>query len=434
MKLFKNKFLKAGSAALVASMLFLSSCNDDLEQIPYNPPTNPYAGLSTISDTLSSNSSDTLFTRLLKKAGLYDTLRNGNKQFTVWVPSNAAIKQFVSFASQGAVPADAPDAVVSGFISGMLPAAQAYGIAAYHISPGIVNYDTLSNAFPNVQYPTLLNPMPSVSALLRLTTFPSPRNVNSVNNIPVMAANIQTRNGLIHRIAAVNVPPQQFLWDRINTDTSLSFFKAAIRRADSASATSTAPGLLEGYLRNIGANFTVFAPTNAAFRTTLYGNFYPLVYNTIYQQAYQGALAQGADEATATAFATNYAQTNAPAQTTALTSSPDLFSNPNLFPFLTAQTVQGLAYYHVLGKRAFTNNFPTTQANFPTLLNQAIAVHPGVGLQATFTGPVVSAATVKGAANATAANILINPMPGGSSDQHYLNGTIHKIDQVLMPQ
>lgn len=435
MKIFNSKWFKTGSVALVASMALLSSCNDDLEEVPFTNPSNQYAGLSTTGDTLNSISSDTLFTRLLKRAGLYDTLRNSNKVFTVWVPTNSAIKQLVSFSTQGAIPVDAPDAVVSNFISTMLPASQAYGIAAYHISPGIVNYDTLSNTFPNVQYPTLLNPAPTVSALLRLTTFPSPRNGNYINNIPVIAANIRTSNGVFHRIAAVNVPPSQYLWDRINADTSLSYFKAAVLRADSATVTASAPGLLQGYLMNIGANFTVFAPTNDAFRQTLYAQFYPVLYGAVYQQAYQGAIAQGADEATAAAFAANYATQNAPAATWQYVGTSAVFSNPQLYPFLTAQTVQGLAFYHVLGKRAFTPNFPTTQTNYPTLLNNAIEAHPGVGLQATFTGPMVSAATVKGLANPTAANILINPTPGsGTSDQHYLNGTIHKIDQVLRPQ
>jgi len=46
----------------------------------------------------------------------------------------------------------------------------------------------------------------------------------------------------------------------------------------------------------------------------------------------------------------------------------------------------------------------------------------------------VGAATVKGLANASASNVIINPLPAGSSDQHYVNGVMHKIDQVLLPQ
>jgi len=52
---------------------------------------------------------------------------------------------------------------------------------------------------------------------------------------------------------------------------------------------------------------------------------------------------------------------------------------------------------------------------------------------------MVTAATVKGAANATASNVIINalpflPDPAGTSDQHFINGTLHKINQVLLPQ
>ena len=124
---------------------------------------------------------------------------------------------------------------------------------------------------------------------------------------------------------------------------------------------------------------------------------------------------------------------------TALASSPTVFSNPALYSVLTAQVVKGIIVYHIFGNRAFTNNFPTTSTFYPTLLNGGIPSHPGLSITATFGAPFVSAATIKGIANASAANIIINgtpllPDPIGTSDQHYLNGVIHKIDQVLLPQ
>ncbi|HUM65174.1 MAG TPA: hypothetical protein PLV32_04990, partial [Chitinophagaceae bacterium] len=88
----------------------------------------------------------------------------------------------------------------------------------------------------------------------------------------------------------------------------------------------------------------------------------------------------------------------------------------------------------ILGNRAFSVNMPAGMTSVPTLLNSAIPGHPGVGIQATLGLAGVTTALVKGAANATAANILINPLPGGSSDQHFINGVLHKIDQVLLPQ
>jgi len=170
-----------------------------------------------------------------------------------------------------------------------------------------------------------------------------------------------------------------------------------------------------GALQNIGANLTVFAPTDAAFQATITG------------AVAQVLIGLGVPPATALA------------QATALASTPAVFSNPNLYPYLTAETVKGIVVYHVLGTRAFTNNLPTTAANFPTLLNGGIPAHPGLTIQATFGVPFVTSATVKGLGNATASNVQINaspliPDPNGTSDQHYLNGVIHKIDQVLLPQ
>ncbi|MEI2749373.1 MAG: hypothetical protein V9E88_11505 [Ferruginibacter sp.] len=192
----------------------------------------------------------------------------------------------------------------------------------------------------------------------------------------------------------------------------MEYLKAAIARADSGTA---APGFLVGALSNIGANLTVFAPTDAAFQ------------GTITALVTQVLIGLGVPPATAAA------------QAAALASSPTIFSNPNLFPYLPAQTVKGILVYHLLGSRAFTNNLPTDATAFPTLLNGAVPAHPGLTIQATFGVPFVTSATVKGLANPAPANIVINaspllPDPVGSSDQHYLNGVIHKIDQVLLPQ
>jgi len=33
-----------------------------------------------------------------------------------------------------------------------------------------------------------------------------------------------------------------------------------------------------------------------------------------------------------------------------------------------------------------------------------------------------------------AAYVLINPLPGATSDQRYINGVLHKVDRVLLPQ
>ncbi len=409
MKYIANK-LKLNLLLGVSAVLVLASCNDDLEQIAA-PVTPAPAGL-TLAQTLDANDNDSLYYRLAVRGGQIPGISNNATQFTLFVPDNNAMKGFINAISGGLVPLNAPDAVFSNFITTNIPAASAAGIVGYNTLPQVIRSSNIPSTFPNFQYPSILNPAPTVSALLRLTTFPSTRNGAWLNNIPLTAVDQEASNGVIHHTAFVNTPPQRFLWNRIDTDPGLTYLKAAINRADSGTA---APGTLVSALSNIGANLTVFAPTDAAFQATITG------------AVAQVLIGLGVPPATALT------------QAAALASTPAVFSNPNLYPYLTAQTVQGIVVYHVLGTRAFTNNLPTTATSFPTLLNGGIPAHPGISIQATFGVPFVSAATVKGLANATPSNVIINaspliPDPSGTSDQHYLNGVIHKIDQVLLPQ
>ncbi len=408
------KYINKRSLLIAASVvLFATSCNDDLEQLSEATPTPPSG--NTLAQTLDANDDDSLYYRLIVRGGQLNLISSNSASFTMFVPTNNAMRAFINAASGGLVPINAPDAVFSGFISNNIPPATAAGIVQYNTVPQVIRASSIPATFPNFQYPSTLNPAPTISALLRLTTFPSTRNGAWLNNVPLVDVDQTASNGIIHHTGAVVTPPQRFLWNRIDTDTDLEYLKAAIIRADSGTA---APGFLVGALSNIGANLTVFAPTDAAFQTTLT--------NAIAQVL----IGLGVPPATALAQAQAFVSMATPTQ---------LFNDPTLQPYLTAQTVKGIVVYHVLGSRAFTNNFPTTAESFPTLLNGAIPTHPGVSLKATFGVPFVNVATVKGAANATEANVILNtapltPDPAGTSDQHYVNGVIHKIDQVLMPQ
>ncbi len=401
----KIHLLLIGSVILV-----LSSCNKPPAEFavePVVPPTGP-----TLGATIAATPTDSLYYRLITKAGMVPVINNMDATYTMFVPDNNAMKLFINAISGGLVPLTAPDAVFSAFITANIPTSTAGAIVSYNTCPQALASANIPSTFPNFQYPSILNPAPSVSAFLRLTTFPTTRNGAWVNNIPLISPNIFAANGVIYNTAFVPTPPQRYLWDRINTDTKLTYLKAAINRADSGTA---APGTLQGALLNIGANLTVFAPTDAAFQVTLTGAIY------------KGLVAMGVPPAIAFG------------QAKVLASTPAVFSNPALYGVLTAQTVKGIVVYHILGKRAYTNNFPTTATKYPTLLNAGIPTHEGVELTAVFGTPFVTAATVKGIANATAANIIINaspliPDPSGTSDQQYLNGVLQKIDQVLLPQ
>ena len=394
--------------AVTAMMFILSSCNKDLEQFA-TPVTVAPAGLA-LGETIATIADDSLYYRFIVKSGLLTTINTKSNIFTMFVPNNAAMRQFL--VAIGAPPGQ-PDAVYSGFITAFVPAATAASIVSYNMMPQSIKTSSVPNTFPNFFYPTNLNPTsgPTFNPLVRLLTFPSTRNGNWVNNIPLVAVNATAANGIIHTAAAMPAPPQKVLAQRIFADADMTYLAAAIQRADSGVAPTTSASLV-WVMSNFGPNITVFAPTNLAFQQLLTA------------QITQALIAQGFPPATAAAIAAG------------LASTPGVFTNPLLANVLTPTTVKGLVVYHLLGNRAFLNNFPTTATSYPTLLNSAVPTHPGVSLTCTFAGPFVSTATVKGAANATASNILINPTPepNGTSDQFFVNGVIHKIDQVLRPQ
>lgn len=397
----------------VTGIAILTSCNKDPEQFLEPDPVPPSG--TTIAAQLEANANDSLYRRLVIHSGLMPLLSGGNNNtYTVFAADNNAMKVVISALSGGLVPINAPDAVFSGFISANIPQQQAAAIVAHTIIPQSATMAVIGTGFPNYQYPTLFNPAPTISSLVRLDLFPSARNGNWVNNVPLVGVDQAASNGIIHHTAVLITPPQRYLWNRIDTDPQLTYLKAAILRADSASVTPTAPGTLQGFLLNIGANFTVFAPTDAAFQAILTGAI---------TQALIGMGVPPGDAAT---------------QAAALASTPAVFQNPMLYSVLTSRVVGGIVSYHLLGVRAFTNNFPTTPTKYPTLLNLNLPTHEGVELDVTMGAPFPTAATVKGKENPAPANIQINaspmlPDPFGSSDQIYLNGVLHKIDQVLLP-
>ena len=427
--ILSNKLLK-NIALLFSAAIFLSGCNKDVEQFDdiYEPPV--ASNLAGLADTLASaaRANNSLYNAIIVKAGMADLLNDKSKTYTMFVPTNAAVKQAISAMSGGLLPIGAPDANFLAFIQNNLPAEDAKAIVSYNTAPQVIDFATLPSTFPNFQYTSLFNPAPQLSPLARLTFFPSRANGNYVNNIPVLAAKITVGNGVLYETAAFVAPPSKMLWERIASDPGLTYLKAAVERADSGTVAGDPLSSLVAAFSSIGANLTVFAPTDDAFKATLFELAKPSVYNYVYAQA----LGQGLPPATA------YAEANTPAQTTALISSPSVFSNPLLFSSLPAENVRGVIAYHILGSRAFLNNLPTAPTFFKTMLNSSAQAkdHPGIQLSATFSGPMVAAASVKGLANPSAATIAINPTPepGGSSDQHYVNGTLHKINQVLLPQ
>ncbi len=415
-----TKRIKIRSLLAMAAMMFiLASCNKGVEQLA-TPVVVAPSGLA-LGETIATIADDSLYYHLIVRGNMLTTINTKSSIFTMFVPNNAAMRQFVTAASGGLIPPGSPEITYVKFLDSTLvvappavlagiPKATAASIVSYNMIPQAIKMSSVPNTFPNFFYPTNLNPTSGASfnPLVRLLTFPSTRNGNWVNNIPLVAVDNVVANGVIHTAAAMPAPPSKVLAQRIFADADLTYLAAAFQRADSGVAPTTSASLV-WVLSNFGPNVTVFAPSNAAFQNLIFGLVYQQVFAATGSVAIATATANGA-----------------------VAAGPAFLSTNNV----STQLVKGIVVYHMFGYRAFTNNFPTTATSYPTLLNGGIPTHPGIKIFCTFTGPFVSAASVKGVANATASNIFINPTPepGGTSDQHYINGTLHKIDQVMLPQ
>lgn len=416
----KNKIVNIILSAATV-MLLMTSCNKELEQFPDGavvPATGP-----TLNQVLQGNADDSLYYKMITRIGLNSVLADTTKFHTLFVSNNNGLKPLLSgIAAQAGItlPVNAPDAFFSAFISQM-PASVIGGLVSYNTVPQKLMAAQIGSSFPNFIYPTILDPSNGASLppfnqqIIRLSVYPSTANGAWLNNVPITGVDQLARNGVIHHIATLAIPGQRYLWDRISTDAELTYLKAAVERADSG---VVAGSRLQDYLSSFGPDFTVFAPVDTAFQSLLKGLIL------------QGLVAQGLPVVIALPIATQ------------LASTPNVFTNPSLASALSPTNVKGIVVYHVLGKRAFTNNFPTTESAIPTLLNSGIPSHPGLKLKSTFTAPnpFASAVTVKDVYNnSPAANVILNatpltPDPIGKCDQNFVNGVLHKIDKVLLPQ
>jgi len=400
-------------AAIAAAFIFYS-CNKplpDATPIEYPPVNNSEIS---IGQKISTDTSYSFFAAAATKTGQLAQLNRDSTEFTVFLPTNNA------FRVSGIPSIDALNTLDLQTLG---------AIVGYSIIPGNqylssdITKGGLTPSIPNEQLPTSITigqlPIPIP---FKLTTFPSVAgNAFYDNNIPVTKPDIKLKNGVIHEVAAIVAPPFQTLKSAIYSNPDLSFFKAAIERADSG---QTGLSRLDSLLNYPPTNMTVLAPNNAAFQTVIFG----LAYSYLLQQG--------------------LSQTMAFQQATLLSSSPTVFSNPALFSVLPAASVQGILAYHFLAAynaadtafepsiRVFSNNFPTTPTPYLTLVNNGIPNHEGVKAQATFTGPFVTSLTFtgKGTFPPGGADFSGPPANAISLDHHAVNGVYHVIDKVLFPQ
>lgn len=417
-----NNTIKIWSLAALSSMVMFTSCNKDLDTFaPIATPTYPIGnipGSLSIARTLAANPSDSMFYRMLVRSGLLNNYNDSTKNLTLFAVDNGGMKVFVNAASGGAVPLTAPDAIFAGFISSTLPATTAAAIIQYNTLGQKYPFANFGSTFPNYPAPTLFQLDPVNTPFLRMTICPTnSTSFKYVNNIPATGQpDLLASNGIIHHTFTVVAPPSMLLKGLIATKPNLSYFRAAIARADSG---AVGLGRLDSLL-NFGAlNMTVLPPVDSAFQKIVFG------------LAFSAALNAGATPAIALATANG-----------AVAAGPAFLGTNNVSTAL----VRGILAYHFIASgtgattspkvRIFSVNVPSTPAFLNTLVNGAVAAHPGIRAQATFTGPVATNVSFiglgtfpsGGAPFSSPASVVID------KDNHAVNGVFHIIDRVLLPQ
>jgi uncharacterized surface protein with fasciclin (FAS1) repeats len=391
------------SLFFILSLFICISCNKDFEEPPPVAPASPSG--QTIMQIINAGTNYNILKAAITKAGMDSLLNTNGINLTLFAPDDNA------FALSGITPA-----TLQG-----LSALEIQEVLSYHIIAGdALMSSAVPATFPNTEFPTML-PLDPSDPFFKINIFPSKVSGNFyVNNIPVTIADQKASNGVIHTVAAIVNPPTQLLAQIIYGDTSLTYFSAAIARADSGQV-----GLnrIDSLLKYPVVNMTVLAPNNAAFKTILY------------EEIYGALLQQGVPSA------------NASAAASALSSSPTVFTNPAVAGVLTPATVQGIVSYHILAvqnegafqpvDRVFSVNFPTAPGQFvTTLVNSVYPTHPGIMAQATFTGPFATGIQFTGLGTFPPGG---TPYSGGAAnattfDEIGVNGVVHIIDKVLLPQ
>ena len=304
--------LRVHFLAILGGLFFLTSCNKDLEQFAAIPkpvyPTGPG-----IAATLAADPNYSFYNAMITRAGLTASLNDSTKTFTLFATDNAGMRLFVSAASGGLIPpVGAPDATYLGFISTILPAASAAGIVQYNTVGQKLPFSSIPTTFPNYPYTSQIILDPN-QPFVRLPIFPVRGTTFSyVNTLPVIATDKVAANGVIHTTFSIVTPPSATLRAMIAAEPTLSYFRAAILRADSGAVVkpnNDSTNFLN-YLLGYGVtNMTVLTPNDAAFQTLVFGLVYSQVFAATGNAALAVATANGAVAAGPAFLSTNNVST-----------------------------------------------------------------------------------------------------------------------------
>lgn len=219
----------------LGALILTSSCkkNDD----PLTPPPPPPTPTPTVAGYVTADTSFSILLAAVVKAGLVGTLGDATKTWTVFAPTNAA------FRAAG---------ISTTTIDGYTPA-QVTSVLTPLLTYHVLTTKVLAAGVPVSGAVTTLNTKSLFAS--------SNSNGVFLNGVKVVAADVPVSNGVIHAIGSVLTPPTKTIAEiAIGPvgDTTFSFLVAAVLRSGLAGVISEA------------GSYTVFAPTNNAFRAAGY--------------------------------------------------------------------------------------------------------------------------------------------------------------------
>lgn len=224
LKITFHSFL--GFLALLGMVISSACSTDDDGPMPPAPE-------NIVQVAMGANQFSTLVAAV-QRAGLAEAL-SAPGPFTVFAPTNQAFTD-AGITDVAAVPVD-----------------QLRDILLYHVVSGRV----MSNQVTSGSVPTLLEGE-------NLTFAVSGSTITINESVGVVTENIDASNGVIHAIDNVLMPPAEetnSIADIVMGDERFSTLHAAVTEAG-----------LAGTLANVDGEYTVFAPTNAAFERFLTDN------------------------------------------------------------------------------------------------------------------------------------------------------------------
>ncbi|MEP7320199.1 MAG: fasciclin domain-containing protein, partial [Panacibacter sp.] len=222
----KTSVVKSLLASLLLTSLLISGCDKDDDPTP----------VPTAKNIAEIVSGDTTFSFLLAaavKAGLDGALA-GTSPLTVFAPTNNAFRA-LGYTTAASVSAE--------------DATKLSSILLYHIIDGTVTASAVP-AGPNASV--------TIKGGLAVYTTSNSSGVY-INGVKVTTADITASNGVIHVIGSVLIPPSGNIVETAIATPDFSYLVAAVLKA--STGTTDVAAVLSG-----AGPFTVFAPTNQAFK------------------------------------------------------------------------------------------------------------------------------------------------------------------------